>query len=59
MTESLRVVDLTAKSPMEIESILESEERRGWRVKNIMRVGKGIFAFLERADENASRRKAQ
>jgi len=33
LTENIRVVDLTAKSPMEIESILKSEERRGWHVR--------------------------
>jgi len=48
LVESIRVVNLTAKSPAEIESILKEEERKGWKLKEIGRYGNEVFAFLER-----------
>ena len=46
--ESIRVVNLTAKSPAEIKRILEEKEREGWKLKLIDRYGDEVYAFLER-----------
>jgi len=48
LVESIRVVDLTAKSPAEVERILKEEEREGWKLKEIGKYGDEVFAFLER-----------
>lgn len=48
MADSVKVINLTAKSPAEIKRILKEKEREGWKLREIGRYGDEVYAFLER-----------
>ena len=46
LTESMKIVDLTAKSPAEIKRVLKEKEDEGWKLVTIGRFGNEVYAFL-------------